>query len=508
MALVALIVAAAGGRAQESAPRDTIAESRRLRDAGAFSAAAVLLRPYVEAHPDDPGTARFAALMAYWSKDARSARTIYERALERHPNDIELRLELGQFLVEVGDGARAREVLARFEQPDAPSPASARAHTLLGTLSYWSGDYSRARRDFIGALRLDSSNADARRQLREIETAAATWIRADGSLWRDDQPLRSIVLDVTAGWFASPLTPLTIRAGSTRFSRDGISETVSAGEATVATFLPRARLDVGVAAGVLRRSFGDANDWTGRASLGLRLPRHIALEARVERAPYFHTATSLATSVMTQTLESSVRWRPTNGWMADATARRETFEDDNHVSTGFLWALAPVMRRSGNELHLGYSFSAQSAAESRFVPRDEDLDFPPGQPPATIRGAYDPYFTPRNLRVHSALASARLRPSTRWALSGSATYGFAVHDDAPVFLVVPDPPNVDVVRTYYDRDFTPWNVRGGLDGPVSDAVRLTLTAEHGQGAFYSFTTATLRVTYTFVAAALRRADRY
>jgi len=101
-----------------------------------------------------------------------------------------------------------------------------------------------------------------------------------------------------------------------------------------------------------------------------------------------------------------------------------------------------------------------------------------------------------------------VRPTPRWSIAGNGSVGVHARDDAPVLAVVSRPPNVDIVRDYVAREFTPWNVRGALEGSVTDAVRLALTAEHGKGPYYVYTTAGVRLTYTFVAAARRRADRY
>ena len=488
---------------------DTIAEARRLRDAGQYGAAAAILGPYVAGHPDDPGTARLAALMSYWSKDLAAARATYERALERHPDDADLRAEFGKFLVDLREAARAREVLTPLvETGPRLRPASGRALTLLGTLDYWRGDYARARNHFIESLSVDPTDADARRQLREIEMASASWVRVAGVGWHDDQPLDHTAFEAEGGWFASPVTPLSVRVGSTQFAHDGVTETVTRADAGVATFFPGPRLDVSLGGGVVDRTFGDASDWTARASLGVRLPGNVALEGRFERAPYLSTAASLATSVMTHTLDATLRLRAASGWVGDATARRETFDDDNAVTTGYVWLFAPVVRGAGGQLQVGYSFAAQSATYSRFVPRDDALTVPPRPGPAAVPGIYDPYYTPRNLRVHSGLLSATVRPTPRWSIAGNGSGGVHARADAPVLAVVSRPPNVDIVRDYVAREFTPWNVRGALEGSVTDAVRLALTAEHGKGPYYVYTTAGVCITYTFVAAARRRADRY
>ena len=495
--------------AQSTAPADTLVEARRLRDAGDYGMAASMLVPYAANHPDDPGSARFAALMAYWSKDFATARSIYQRAIERHAADADLRVEYAQFLMGIGETSRAREILGPLVQTGSRAvPATRQALTTLGTLEYWRGDLVRARALFVEKLQLDSTDVEARRQLREIELASAAWVRVGGSGWHDDQPVDHATFDAEGGWYLTPVTPISVRVGTTNFSPDGPTASVTRAEAAISTFLAPARMDLSLGGGMLSRSFGDRSDWTARASLGFRLPGHVAIEGRFERAPYLYTAGSLATPVMTDALEGTLRWRASNGWMADVTGRREAFDDDNSIATGYVWLLAPIVRRSAGQFHLGYSFSAQAAERSRFVPRGEDLSFPPGQVPATVRGVYDPYYTPRDLRVHSALASAVLRPTARWSLSANGSVGVRTRDDAPVLVVVSRPPDVDVVRTYYPREFTPYNVRASFDGAATESVRVGFGAEHGKGAYYSFTTVSARVTYAFVAAARRRADRY
>jgi Tfp pilus assembly protein PilF len=495
-------------RAQTLPQVDTLAEARRLRDAGDYAAAAAMLAPYVGSHPGDAGSARFGALMAYWSKDFGSARAIYEHALERHPTDADLRVEYARFLMDLGETSRSRDVITPLvDSGPRLLPATRRALTLLGTLDYWRGDFSRARRRFIETLRLDSTDADARRQLREIELASASWVGFGMSAWDDDQPLRHFAADAEGGWFATPLTPLSLRVRSTGFDTDAATERLSLVEGTFATYLPAAHLDVGLGGGVLQRSFGDAADWTGRLTLGVRLAKHTTLEGKAERAPYVNTASSLETAVMTETLQATAKWSH-GGWLGEAAARRESFEDDNAVATGYVWLLAPMLWRPTGGLQLGYSFAAQSATDSRFVPRSDAVPFPPGQAPSGIPGVYDPYYTPRNLRANSALVAATMRPNARWSITANGAYGFHARDDAPVLVTVLVPPNVTIVRSFYDRDFTPWNVRGGVEGAVTDAVRLALTGERGRAAYYSFTTVGVRLTYTFTAAARRRADRY
>ena len=508
LAMMCALAAVAG--AQVSPPTDTIAEARRLRDSGDFAGAATIMRPYVESHPDDMGSARFAALMAYWGKQREVAESIYANAIARHGDDVNLRLEYGRFLIETGRPRHAHDVLdpviADDQLPGGPAE-KARAHTLLGTAAYWQGDFTTARREFATAVQLDSSLADARRQLGEIDAASAPWVRVGSELRDDDQPLRALRFDADGAWYLNPLTPLGMRAGSIVFDRDGASESLLTGETHLATYLPAAHLDFSAALGILERSFDSSTDWTARSSLGVRLPRTVVLGGRYERSPYTNTIRSLGRAIMVQTVEASVRWGQPRGWMGEAVGRRELFPDDNHTSTGFGWLLAPLWRHDRGTLHVGYGFSAASAEASRFQPRGDlsVVPLPPGQT-VPVNGEYNPYYTPRNLRVHSVLANFAVRGSDRWSVGANGRYGVSAHDDAPVLVAVSAPPSATVQRRFYSRSFTPWNTRATFDVAATRAIHIGLAAEREHNAFYSLTVARAQITYTFLDAAERRAD--
>jgi Tfp pilus assembly protein PilF len=487
---------------------DTIAEARRLRDANDFAGASALMRPYVESHPDDPGSARFAALMAYWSKDQPTADSIYGRAIGRHPNDAELRLEYGRFLIETGNPSRGRNVLAPLtDNQSTPNSAQqiARARMLLGTADYWRGDFTGARNKFRAALALDSSLADARRQLVEIETATAPWVHVGTDLWDDDQPLRYASFNADGGWFATPLTPIDVRARSSVYDANGASEEMLTAEASVTSYFPTAHIDLSAGGGVVDRSFGASLDWTARATLGVRLPGSVVLQAKYARSPYTNTVRSLDQGIMAQTLEANARFGKAASWNGELGARHEIYPDSNSVSSGFGWILAPLASGEDGTLHIGYGFTAQSAVESRFLPQG-DVNVRPGDPPTMIPGEYNPYYTPNNLRVHSALANVTLRPSRQLRIEAGGGYALNAHEEAPVLYAVASPPSVTVERTYYDRSFKPWSARGSIDWNATPAMRISVGAEHGREAYYQYTSGRIELTYTFLPRAYERAD--
>ena len=477
--------------AAQADTQDRISQAERLRDAGNFTAAGDLLRVQVAQNPNDGEAARLLAQTLYWLKDIPGARAAYETALARHPEDTTLRLQYARMLAETGEHARARELLT----PLLGIPATrAEAETLMGMLAYWEGDLSGARKRFRDALQANPNQEEARRQLREILSSTAPWVRLSSSGWSDNQPVDWVAAGIEAGWFATPLTQFTARVQPTQYWANALTQTVGLAEIAVANYAPVAHLETELAAGAVRRSQGiDAWDWTGRAALGFRLPKHVTLRTRFERTPYFQTISSLTTPVMVNTVTALLHFGDVRGWLGEAAYQRQMYPDNNAVQIAYGWLLAPLVRRSAVEVQAGYAFADSNADSIRFVLAQPVQPFLPSDPRFDLAGVYSPYFTPIHQVVHSALASFTLGPAGKTNFRVDGSYGFHATDDAPFFAVS----GGQTALSTYPRTFTPWNVRASLNVKLREGLTLEPNAEMGRTVFYSWVTAGLRLTYHF-----------
>ncbi|HEV8410386.1 MAG TPA: hypothetical protein VGQ30_07750 [Gemmatimonadaceae bacterium] len=472
--LIALVFAAIARIGAQAPVRDTVAEARRLHDAGNLAAVEGLLRPYLASHPDNGDAARILAQTLYWLNRQADARTLYDAAMARHPEDVTLRVDYGRMLKETGD---------------------------LTTAARLFGD----------ALRADSTQKEARRQLAEIMTLTASWVRAAATWRHDDQTLDQFGGDVQAGWYATPLLALSARVRPMEFHLgDSVTRTVTVAELVASDYFPEARLETEVAGGVLQRSYGASSDWAGRLALGFRLPQHLTFRFRAEREPYLYTLASLSTPVMTQTLAATLDLNGSHGWLGQATAQQDRYPDANSVRTAYAWVLAPLVYNATGELQIGYSITAQNSDQSRFVLANSSQAFSPGNPRFSLLGVYVPYYTPDNLLAQSVLIAFARKSSSGFEFRGSAAVGVHATDDAPVFNIVSttSPTTSTVQRVFVPRVFTPWNIRGSLAAPLSDAWRLDVIGEYAHTVFYTSATASVQLTYKFLAGAKRLAERH
>jgi tetratricopeptide (TPR) repeat protein len=461
---------AVSAQAQAQTP---LAQAQRLRDTGNFAEAAALLRSQLEQNPDNGDVARLLAQTLYWFKDFPGARAAYETAMARHPEDTRLRLDYARMLAETGEGSRARDLLMSLVSIPG---FGAEAETLLGTTYYWDGDLTQGRRRFEEALRANPNQEDARRQLQEIRAVTASWIRVSSSVQRDNQPLVRATFGFEAGWFATPLTQLTFRVEPQQYWRSSAADrTVGLAEVALAHYQPRAHLETELAIGAVNRLHGsDPWDWTGRAALGFRLPKQLAVRARLERTPYFAAQASLDTPVMVETAAGLLHWGEIRGWIAEAAYQYHRYPDRNVVQAAYGWILAPLVHHNRVAVQAGYGFATSDANESRFG----------------TTGQYSPYYTPDQVQTHSILAGLRLGAIGRTSLRLDTSYGVRATDNAP-FLTVS---GGTVVRDTYKREFSPWNVRAGLKIPVGETLTLEPTAEGGRTIFYTWAGAGFQIT--------------
>lgn len=477
LAALMLVLHVAPATAQSS----PVEAARTLRDAGEFQRASRVLEAHLTDHPDDATAARLLGETLYWMQDITGARAVYETALARHPDDAVLRLEYGRMLAETGALGSARTLLMPLADRN---EVAARARALLGTLAYWQGDFTTAAKLFSAALEADPAHADARRQLQEIQIATVPWITVSPTWSHDDQPLTRVTPAVSAGWFLTPLTPVTARFDAATYNTGPGRSTAWSGEASLRHFAPGPRLDLEGAVGAVRHPAATGGAaWMARGSIGHRLPRGVMLRARIERAPYFRTSASIDTPVTLTDVVGELAWDDPRGWVGQVAFGQRWYSDENRVRTAYGWVLAPVVRSNRGMLQAGYAVGADHARESRF----------------TSEGRYVPYFTPAHLVVHSVVIALTVPATSRATLRANGNAAVHGREDAPYFYQAASGP----LRAFFPRDRRPWQVGGSLDLAAGTSTSVGVSVEVGRTAFYRWTTGGVHVTHRFTGGVLR-----
>lgn len=495
-ALACAVLALVGRLPAAAQVPPTVEAARRLRDSGAYGAAADTLETYLAEHPDDGGVRWMRAQLLYWAGRTAEARRAYEAAAALVPDDPWLRIEYAEVLEAVGELGAARGVLLAVadgsDQPEAVTEALVR----LGSLAHRHGDDADAVRRFEEALARDPANRVSADMLEEIRAGIRPWVRSELMIRDDNQPFRRLGARMEGGWFLTPVWTAAVR-GSARHLEQGTGGNPIDLSVELAGYLPAAHLSVaGWGGGAWGASGEGGGSWTGGAETALRLPGQLSLGARVGRERYLSTVTSIDTLLVTESLELSLSRANASTWAGEAVVRRERFPDGNDVRTAYLWVLAPLT----SFLRVGYAFSWQDADESRWSPESADEGSPgsgpgTGSTPDPAAARYDPYYTPEEVLSHSGLAEVR-GTLGRWRVSVSAAGGFHARERAPFLDTSPrpgEPPSTRV--SFYRREFTPWRASLSASAPLTPSVILAAEAERRSTVFFAESRVSLSVTY-------------
>jgi uncharacterized protein (TIGR02996 family) len=473
-----------------SMAQDADVQAQRLQDAGDFAGAVKLLKLQLAEHPDDGDGARMLAQTLYWMKDLVGARSTYESALAKHPEDSTLRLQYAQMLAETGQRAKAREMVKPLLND---TSKRAQAEALLGKLAFWDGDLRNARRQFVEALQDNQTQEEVRRQLDEIDLSTAPWVRISSGGWHDDQPLDRGSVTLEAGWFPTTLTQISTRIQPMRYSIDAGMRTIGTGEVVVQQYLPQWHMETELAGGAVGYLHSDGSTWelTQRTAIGFRLPQHVTIRGRFERAPYLYTVTSLYAPIMVLSGTGLVHWESPRGWLGEAGFRHERYPDNNAVRTAYGWLLAPLVHQKPIEIQAGYAINASNADESRFVLDQPTQPYAPTDPRFDFSGHYAPYYTANHLVTHSATAALTARSQqVTFRLSGS--YGLYATDDAPIYGLSAG----QALLGTHSRKFHPWNIHSSFEIKSHNGFSVEPMVEAGRTVFYSWLAGGLQVTYS------------
>lgn len=396
---------------------------------------------------------------------------------------------------------------------DHPEQASVR--WLLAETLYWAGEYRAARRELARALRTAPLPDGARELWRDLDRLWAPRVSVSGGLVDDNQPLDvgrgTVEADVPLGPRVRVLargTPLRLDARET--GSVGVFEGRLGLEADWPDVPVRTRLEGGAA------RWSERSGFVGLAAVEVGLPAGFELRSRARRWNYRHTATVLDTALFVETGGVRLARSDPTGWSGQVGGRVDRFpgdagRDDNLVRHAWAWILAPLWSRGRNAIRVGYAFRYADADESTFatIPAGTPGSggggggsgagpgggSPPGGGPTSgpVTG-YDPYYTPEEVREHSALVALQAAPAAGVLLSLSGAAGLDAREEAPALA------GTDGALEFGARDYTPWRAGGSVSVQPGAEWHLGAGVEYREDAFFEILELTVTVRHTFLSA--------
>jgi len=478
---IATMLLLAGAASGQSSP-DTIALARQWKEQGHPHQAANLLNAWCGAHPGQPEVLWLLAQTEYLSKKFNRSEARYREAIELQPENLYIRLDFAETLLNMGRFAKARRVLDGLSDEETKD---AHALFVLAKYHYWTGDYEEAGR-LAAQSRKAARNKPATNALAtEILLAQSAWLSFGGTLLTDDQPLVKVAPEVSGGKHLNRFAEVRAEAHAPFFQTD--SSTLLAAEVlfTNTARLQKTGTTLAASLGVFKLENQNPG-MTGGLQVEQRLPEGWTLTAAAARKPYLRNLTSLDTSVFENQFSAVLDWQQRHGVWLNLGTQISAFGDGNQVATVWAWALSPSLRLGGFSAKVGYGFSHADTRESRFFSEKTLYEIlNPYDPDAAIQGIFSPYFTPENMRIHAALANVSLDFSENIALHLNGNYGFYARAMNPFLYLDADAGGgLYIRREFLEMAFTPFSVGTKLTVRFSETVTGEASYTFNRNFFY------------------------
>jgi len=447
---------------------DTLVLVRNLKSQGKLRHASKLLNTWCATHPPQADALWLYAQTEFWRKNFSRSRHLYRQAIALQPENLYLRLDYADALLDMGHFAKSDALLQGLSRSERKDPY---AKYLEAKRLYWSGDLGSARKIAHDAEKAGAKEAPA--LLREIELARSPWIRLAGNYTSDTQPLESVEPVLETGVFFSKWADLRLRAASRRFQLDDRSTSATLVEASNNFHIAKTGTAIGLRGGLYQLK-DHPIQWTGGLDLAQRLSPSLRMHVEAVQKPYLYTLASVDTSLVFRQMSGALEWREPHGFWAKAGVQADVFDDDNQVTTLWAWALLPPLKLGNLSAQVGYAYSAADARASRFVSEKtiaELLD--PWEPDVPIRGIYAPYFTPKDMVTHAAIVTLDWCLTKHISLIASGKYGFAATAQNP-YLYLDSDLNGELLfqMGFQKTDFTPFEAAGKVLVQLSDRISL------------------------------------
>ncbi len=386
---------------------DTLQLVNTLHQNKQIEASEKLLAVYHGNHPGDFNAIWLYAQTAYWLKHFKTSRNLYEKGIQLQPDNAYFQLDYARMLLNTRRYKKSGYWLNKLKDYSVTSSA---ARMELARLDYWRGNNLKARK-WLKEMPDRGADPETRELFSSIVVAGAPWLKFNTAFQIDTQPLETISLSLESGvalsHFFSPYagiySPVYFNEGNVHHAKMFVlgNKTVFSSPGT----------ELSYNAGFVRYPGNGSSDWISRVSLDQKIFNHLSLTIENERKPYFSTVASLDTAVLTRRFFMSLNLANENGFSGKIGFERNSFEDENHVYAAYGYLLTPPIRFGKVSVLLGYSYAYHDSREDRFRPVGSLPEIIASQGKGnSITGYYDPYFTPLQQSVHSAVFSLLVQP--------------------------------------------------------------------------------------------------
>jgi len=397
------------------------------------------------------------------NNENKQAEQKFLKAISISPLDKNLQKDYARFLYQTGNIKNLESIIANFMDDN-----SKNVEFLLiqANLSFWKGDIKNAQNKIDRILELYPNTEITKDLSDQIKELSALYIKTNFEYQTDSQPLNFFAYHVVLAKYESVLLNPQLEISDYSFSPQ--TEGALIVKLSNQFRFDRLKLTANLTGGLYKNSSGE-DDWLAGISFVKKLSKKLSLNLGYSKNNLLSTIASTTFNLTQQDLFGSIDYH--NKWIHfQGGYNHKFFKDDNTIKSIYSWILSQPIKIQNFKFQFGYSYNYTDSKDVLFIFDNQGL------------GVYDPYFTPKEQKIHSGLFIINYNPSKRILLEAKVNYGFnaTLRNPYPIQVTATE----FEIGGFYDETFTPVELTGVINYSFSKRFNAKVTYIDQETFFY------------------------
>lgn len=394
----------------------------------------------------------------------KKADKFFKKAIAIAPKNTELQMDYARFMFELGDIDSASNIMESFMDEN-----STNVEFLLmqAKISFWERDIKSAEKKIARILEIYPKAGITKDLENQIRTLKATYLNLNFEYQMDSQPLKYFANHIIAGEFISNFFSPQLEISRYRFSPQ--KEGAFTLKLSNQFYFKRLTLAVKVSGGAYFND-SDSPDWIGELSFTKKIFKNANFNFGYAKNALLGTIASTSFNLTQQDLFGVFDYK-NKFIMLNMAYNYKFFDDSNNITSVGAWMVSQPIKFGKLDFQLGYGYGYTNAKDNLFIYDNEGV------------GVYNPYFTPKDQEIHSALFITSYKPTKKITLQAKLNYGIQATVQNPYPIEVT--PNQFETGGFYKADFTYTEINSSIEYSISKNFGINANYVYQETFFYT-----------------------
>lgn len=412
----------------------------------------------------------------YLNGNNKEAEKKFKKAISISPLEKNLQMDYARFLYQIGKIKNLESILSIFMDDN-----SKNVEFLLmqANLSFWEGDIKNAQNKIDRILELYPNTEITKDLSDQIKELSALYVKTNLEYQTDTQPLNFFAYHVVLEKYESRFLNPKLEISNYSFSPQ--KEGALIVKVSNQFRFDRLKLTANLTGG-LYKNFSGEDDWLAGLSFVKKISKNVSLNFGYSKNNLLSTIASTKFNLTQEDIFGSLNY--TNKWILfQGGYNHKFFKDDNIIKSIYSWILTQPIKIRNLNFQFGYSYNFTDSKDVLFVFDNQGL------------GVYDPYFTPKEQKIHDGMFLINYKPTKKLSLEAKVNYGF--------YATLRNPYRIQISATefeiggFYDDNFTPVAVTGVINYSFSNRLLAKITYTDQETFFYRRKNTNLGLNFIF-----------